>query len=831
MWAWSFARKMRSLPVILRASLLPMMLALLAVTTVQNTAHAQGTQREYPENSTAPVATFSVADEEGTVVAWSLTGIDGGDLSVDDGVVGFRRPPDHEFPTDYDLDNVYEFTVNVTDGTNTTSAHMTVTVTNVEEDGVVALSSLQPEVDVPLLVTLADLDGGLSDVTWLWDSSADGATGWAPITGAESDSYTPVAADVGNHLRVTASYTDGEGTGKSASSTSMYAVRESHPQGHGPEFPEGESGMRSVPENTEAGTDIGVAISAVDEEGHVLTYTLSGVDAVAFDLVRSSGQMVTSAHLDHELRDSYSMTLTASDPTNAHDSITVSVNVTNVDEEGIITLSTPQPLVDEELRTYLDDPDGDVTGVSWTWERSPGRTVWTAIDGAASGTYVPDDEDEGSYLRITASYTDGEGSGKTTQAVSLNPVHELETNHAPTFPPTETGVRMVPENTPPGEPIGDPFTAIDDHDHALTYSQEGNDAGSFDIDVSTGQLFTRAPLDHEVKSLYSVVVTVHDGEDAHGDPDHSRDASLAAIIIVTDVDEGLPSGICVDGGAVENSEDNAELASNCETLLSVRDELAGDAVLNWSADVSISGWNGVSLGRTPQRIVGLDLHAHGLDGVIQPTFGRLSGLETLDLSGNMLTGQIPSELGILPNLRELRLSGNLFDGCVPGDLRRVPANDLTDLDIPHCDVLLRGLAIVPGELNQQFDPYRSNYTAVSDTPRVTVSPYVAPGLIPVHEFLDNLSRPQPDADVRTPGHQVDLNAGATFVRVRVVSADLEAERTYTVLLADGDLFRRYDSNENRVIDRAEVLKAVRDYFDGNIGRDEVIGMIQLFFFP
>ena len=51
-----------------------------------------------------------------------------------------------------------------------------------------------------------------------------------------------------------------------------------------------------------------------------------------------------------------------------------------------------------------------------------------------------------------------------------------------------------------------------------------------------------------------------------------------------------------------------------------------------------------------------------------------------------------------------------------------------------------------------------------------------------------------------------------------------------MLVADGDLFRRYDADENGVIDRDEVLQGVRDYFDGIIGRDEVVGLVQLYFF-
>ena len=58
--------------------------------------------------------------------------------------------------------------------------------------------------------------------------------------------------------------------------------------------------------------------------------------------------------------------------------------------------------------------------------------------------------------------------------------------------------------------------------------------------MSTGQLSTRAPLDFEAKRVYSVTLKVHDSEDAHGKPDHSSDATLAVLIVITDVNLGTP---------------------------------------------------------------------------------------------------------------------------------------------------------------------------------------------------------------------------------------------------------------------------------------------------
>ena len=134
--------------------------------TQDGPAHAQGIERAYAENGELAVITFTASDYEGTVVAWFLTGVDGGDFSINDGSLSFRRPPDYEFPTDDNRDNVYEASVNVTDGT-TTTADLKISVTNVDEDGTVYLSSLQPEVSVPLTASLTDPDGGVSNVGWL----------------------------------------------------------------------------------------------------------------------------------------------------------------------------------------------------------------------------------------------------------------------------------------------------------------------------------------------------------------------------------------------------------------------------------------------------------------------------------------------------------------------------------------------------------------------------------------------------------------------------------------------------------------------------------------
>ena len=70
--------------------------------------------------------------------------------------------------------------------------------------------------------------------------------------------------------------------------------------------------------------------------------------------------------------------------------IIVTVTVTNVNEEGTVTLSTRQPVDGIELTATLSDIDGDTSDPTWKWERSSNRSTWTVIEGATSETYTPE---------------------------------------------------------------------------------------------------------------------------------------------------------------------------------------------------------------------------------------------------------------------------------------------------------------------------------------------------------------------------------------------------------------------------------------------------------
>ena len=138
--------------------------------------------------------------------------------------------------------------------------------------------------------------------------------------------------------------------------------------------------------------------------------------------------------------------------------------------------------------------------------------------------------------------------------------------------------------------------------------------------------------------------------------------------IVPNMVSAQQTSACATDGAVSDPDNNPGLVSDCETLLAARDTLAGSATLNWAADTSISDWDGVTVGGTPERVTQLNVNERSLTGSIPAGLGNLSNLQTLNLRRNQLTGGIPTELSTLSNLQLLELGANQLTGGIPTGL-------------------------------------------------------------------------------------------------------------------------------------------------------------------
>ena len=249
-----------------------------------------------------------------------------------------------------------------------------------------------------------------------------------------------------------------------------------------------DSAARTLPENSGAGVDVaGGVIAATDSDSDdILTYTLTGTDAGSFE-IDSNGQMKTKTGVTHDFnfeaaKNSYSVTVNVSDSkdvagdadTVIDDTIAVTIDLTNEDEAGTVTL--PSTFSGGTAATAsVADPDGTVTGDSWQWARGNTATgSFSNISGATSATYTPVATDVGKYLRATVTYKDAQSTtvNKTASAVSSSTVGG--SNAEPAFDDGASTTRTFPENSGTGTNVGAPVVATDGDGDTLTYSLSGN---------------------------------------------------------------------------------------------------------------------------------------------------------------------------------------------------------------------------------------------------------------------------------------------------------------------------------------------------------------------
>ena len=221
----------------------------------------------------------------------------------------------------------------------------------------------------------------------------------------------------------------------------------------------------------------------------------------------------------------------------ADDTIDITINVTNLNENGEVTLSAQQPQEDVEITASLTDGDGSVSGITWQWATASSRNGFSSTvtcPGTGASAYTPVTADVGKYLRATACYTDGQGSGKKAHGVSANRVLAAPPDPMPPVYSQDSTTRSVAENATPGTNVGQPVRATDPERAALTYTLEGTNATSFDIVASSGQIKTKenVDLDFETKPTYTVTVKATD----------RRDLSDTIVVTINLVDVNEPPG-------------------------------------------------------------------------------------------------------------------------------------------------------------------------------------------------------------------------------------------------------------------------------------------------
>ena len=121
----------------------------------------------------------------------------------------------------------------------------------------------------------------------------------------------------------------------------------------------------SVPENTPAGQNIQTAITAADDDSTTLVHSIEGRDADAFDIVPSSGQILTKAPLNFEDQEEYKVLVKVDDGDGGSAVKPITIMVTDVTE---LPSAPGMPTVvagEDDESTPADDESTTTLKVTW----------------------------------------------------------------------------------------------------------------------------------------------------------------------------------------------------------------------------------------------------------------------------------------------------------------------------------------------------------------------------------------------------------------------------------------------------------------------------------
>ncbi|WGM40739.1 cadherin domain-containing protein [Caulobacter sp. NIBR1757] len=544
--------------------------------------------RNVVENTTA-VTTVTATDPDGVATPLTFSIVGGTDQSLftinaATGALAFVSGRDFEAPTDSNGDNVYNVTVQASDGVNVDTQDIKVTITNRNDAPVItsngggsAASITRPE-NGPLLVTTvvaADQDAGATlsyMITGGVDAarfSINAATGDLSFV-ANPDFEAPADSNGDNRYIVIVRASDGVLTDVQTITVIVTNLAEGSAapvitsRGGGP------TANISVPENA-AAVDIVTATDA-DTPPAGLTYSLAGgVDAGLFNINPTTGQLSFVSGRDFEVpTDSggdniYNVIVQVSDGANV-DTQALAVTVTNVNEAPAITSGGAGPTASYSIAENFNPPL--VASLTRADPDAASPATWSIIGGADAALFFlspttgelgfinspdfenPTDSDLDGVYQVVVQVSDG---GLTdTQLLTITVTNQDEAPNIFSDGGGPTATIDVTENLTYVTNV----LADDPEGQTVTYSIVGGvDGVLFNIDPATGDLTFATPPDFDGPqdadgdNRYEVTVRASDGThfreqqitvQVQNDPAEPPGPSLTGLIGIVTTNEAAP---------------------------------------------------------------------------------------------------------------------------------------------------------------------------------------------------------------------------------------------------------------------------------------------------
>ena len=480
-----------------------------------------------PENQDQELvlASYTAVDPEGgTVSRWRTSGTDGGDFVMDEqGELRFRNTPDYERPADSNRDNVYVFTVQVSDGRNYGSFEETVTVAPVNEAPTITTASVSaakmrhPENRTTRLYTYRATDPEGSTVGWsvagvdarfFTIDEQRGELFFSETSPPDYENPSGSGTDVYEYLVDVRASDDDSNVTSFAVNVTITDVNE------GPVVISGGDSF-NVQENRDW---VGATFNASDPEGGSITrWTLGGRDGGDFT-IDASGVMTFRRTPDHERPDDSNRDNVYEVEVRPYDgryygSQEVTVTVEDVSEiSGTSTIAQPENF-EGALATYTAGGSGDLV-VEPTWRLTGTDSGDFTIDENGQLTFrsIPDyerpaDSNRDNEYLFTVQALDDRYHDTFDVMVTVTPVNEapvITTRSRTEFTQREYTASVLYT-----------YRATDpDRDDTIAWSVDGADGGDFAIynGVLTFRLLPdyELPADSGGDNEYNITVVAAD---------------------------------------------------------------------------------------------------------------------------------------------------------------------------------------------------------------------------------------------------------------------------------------------------------------------------------
>ena len=465
------------------------------------------------DENTLNVLSVTVEDVEDDVIGYSLSGNDAEKLSIStSGAITFKTNPDFETPTDTNSDNTYEITVEASDGTDTVTDDLVITILDVENEGnpiIEGLSSQSINENDSIGISFTVTDPQNDTITYsltgvdkdLFTLTFDGLN--ASLTSSSKDYELPEDSDANNVYLISVNFSDDLNTTSQEVEVSISNINDNDPV-----ITSSES--FTVPENQQAVA----TLTATDADNDDLTFSISGGDSSDLEIT-DSGVLTLKSNPNFEVKNNYSFTASVTDGLYSA-SNTITVNISDVNEAPLFGAIAGEISVNENIDTTLttitaSDEDGDTLAYSLTGDDSSLLSIDSSgnVSFKASPDFeVPADSNEDNTYSFAVVANDGSLSATSPNIlVSINNLND----NAPTFVDLSTSVEVTNGQTN----IFDITTTDADGDD-VTLSKAGTDSSAFTISDSGSLSFTSAPdfsnpIDSDGDNVYKLNISASDG--------------------------------------------------------------------------------------------------------------------------------------------------------------------------------------------------------------------------------------------------------------------------------------------------------------------------------